>query len=642
MVTSVYSKCAFCDAADVWCDASFGGFPCTRCRSMRRDCCALGKVPLESYAGKDGLGGSPADVSGTSVSVFRHEIEPDSLGGMASNSLVHLTQPLDNLISELHNILGLDMDAAIGMGGHIRADSLYTPAAFEARLPAFIQAMPESVTGSDTQFLESKGVFSLPDPVLRDELLCSFVENVYPFLPVLDLHSFLVSAVGETDALCSNPISLLLFHAVMFSATAFIEVKHLHAAGYASRKQAREQYYLRARTLYDFDIESDRIVLIQSLLLMTYWHETPDNPKDSHYWLNVCWSLGESIGLDCCTSAVSEQPTMPTGTRAVWKRLWWCLYTRDVLLALNLRRPLSYRHAKTRYGLEELTTEEFNITCYPRRIVDALGSCGFLEDVAAQRDVALAFIDKAKLCVLVLDVLILRDLWQGTTSIKRSPPPQQQPFNDSWSEVMRALQSWRRDMRSVSAGSARDSDADPPGTPRIIHVQRAWIEVIYLAALATLHREAARGPDSGFTKKERLGHLDDVPDIPYTKIISDMTGVLEDLNHRGLVQYLPTSTVAVLVPVLLRLVMQLAGAMAGAASSNPMIQVRAFEQFYRGMQVLSTLGEVYASAREVQAFFEGLLRRGNEAMPDGVRSLLTRNEQKEFASMVLGRLRGSM
>ncbi|KAI3058779.1 transcriptional regulator family: Fungal Specific TF [Aspergillus niger] len=547
---------------------------------------------------------------------------------MASNSQVYLTGPLDNLVRELHDFLGLEVDTEMGKGKAMLSGSSFIFPSYKLDLPEFIQALPKRVEWEDRVFLESKGVFSLPELVLRRELLRAFVENVYPFLPVLDLHSFLASAVNEKTIDCRSPISLLLFHAVMFSATAFVELKHLFCAGYTSRKEAREQFYLRARTLYDFDIESDRIVLIQALLLMTYWHETPENPKDSHYWLDVCWSLGASIGLD--RTLFDSDPAMPTGTQGLWKRLWWCLYTRDVLLALNFRRPLSYRNSKTGHRPEVLACEEFNITRYPRRIVDALGSCAFLEDVAAQRHVAVAFIEKAKLCILVSEVLLLRDIGQGT-QVNTSP----QLFDDRWIEVVHALEAWHDDLRYPLERSAQHSSANKPAESRIIYVQRAWLAVIYLTALGTLHREAARELVSDSTERGSPGVLPGT----YTKIASDTIGILENMNYRGLVQYLPTSTVAILVPVLLNRVIDLGGATDG---SDPLIQTQNFGQFYRGMQVLATLGEVYPSAKDIQIFFEGMLWRGDEPMPVVVRGLLTRVEQRGYARTALGRLRGGV
>jgi hypothetical protein len=49
--------------------------------------------------------------------------------------------------------------------------------------------------------------------------------------------------------------------------------------------------------LYDFDYESDRLILIQALLLMIYWYETPDDQKDTWHWMGMAISLAYTIGL---------------------------------------------------------------------------------------------------------------------------------------------------------------------------------------------------------------------------------------------------------------------------------------------------------------------------------------------------------
>jgi hypothetical protein len=139
-----------------------------------------------------------------------------------------LTSPLDNLITEIDTFLGIEN----------------APLSLIPNLPLFIQDIPPWLPEEDVRYLETKGIFNVPNVSLRLELLKVFVENVYPFLPVLDLESFLLSVVFKGGA---QKVSLLLFHAVMFSGLAFIEAKYLHNAGYRSRKQARKEFFLKAR-----------------------------------------------------------------------------------------------------------------------------------------------------------------------------------------------------------------------------------------------------------------------------------------------------------------------------------------------------------------------------------------------------------
>ncbi|RHZ49044.1 fungal specific transcription factor domain-containing protein [Aspergillus thermomutatus] len=525
--------------------------------------------------------------------------ESEYLRGMAENSQVHLTRPLDNLVTELHDFLGL---------GH---PSL----SFVPVLPRFIRSMSEDIQEEDMEYLEFKGVFRVPDTILRHELLKAFVESVYPFLPVLDLESFLLPVISNDGV---QTVSLLLFHAVMFSATAFVQLKHLHNAGYETRKEAREQFYLRARTFYDFDIEKDRVVLIQALLLMTYWHETPDNPKDSQYWLNVCWSLGASIGLDCDPSTSPMNPQL----QKVWKRLWWCLYTRDTLLALNLRRPLCYGNDKNRLPL--ISLEEFNIGCHLPKIIMALGDCDFLQNVHLQRHLAVGFIEKAKLSTLISDILFFRDYQE-----KKWRQTSRDSCKDRWKEAFQGLEAWCKELPVELQYEPLRSE-DLGHATKLLHVQRAWIRVIFLATIGTLHREAGSPRFQGLS----------LPRAQYGQVICEMSSILQDLNQLGLVQYLPTTTVALLVPVLARLVLDF-------KANTGCMGIETFERFYQGMQVLGTLGDVYSSAVTVRRFFEGTLHGGKQgssyvSMPSAIRNLLTKKEQDAFATSELTGVRGNI
>lgn len=138
--------------------------------------------------------------------------------------------PLDNLVAEVHDLLG--------SGG--------LPPWSKPILPLFLQDTPPWLSDEDLEYLDVKGVFKIPETKLCRELLTAFVEHVYPFLPVLDLDSFL-HAVVRNDGV--EKTSLLLFHAVMFSAVAFVDSTHLHDAGFRSRIEARKHFFQKARVL---------------------------------------------------------------------------------------------------------------------------------------------------------------------------------------------------------------------------------------------------------------------------------------------------------------------------------------------------------------------------------------------------------
>lgn len=154
--------------------------------------------------------------------------------------------------------------------------------------------------------------FTIPHLTLRDALLQCFAEFVYRCMPLIELHD-LLEAVARNDG--RNPISLLTFQAVMFSGLATVRMELLDAAGNTTRRDAQRDFFQRTivctsilriscgksltvlQLLHDFDYEVDRIALIQALLLMTYWYETPDGQKDSHHWIGIAISVSRTIGL---------------------------------------------------------------------------------------------------------------------------------------------------------------------------------------------------------------------------------------------------------------------------------------------------------------------------------------------------------
>ena len=110
--------------------------------------------------------------------------------------------------------------------------------------PRFLKPISSRIASEDVDYLRLKGALTIPEPSLRKELLKAYVQWVDSSLPVLDLHSFL-EAVARNDP--DANISLLLFQAVMFAGTAFVDLKHLQAAGFKTRREARKAFFHNAR-----------------------------------------------------------------------------------------------------------------------------------------------------------------------------------------------------------------------------------------------------------------------------------------------------------------------------------------------------------------------------------------------------------
>lgn len=123
------------------------------------------------------------------------------------------------------------------------------PPSLKHSLPAYINPLPSKMTSADINYLWAKSALIIPAPPLRNALLQAFIEYVYPFMPVLELHKVLNIINDEGK---SGSMSLLLFQSIMFSGTAFVDMDSLRRAGFQTRKGARKAYFQKARVRAEF------------------------------------------------------------------------------------------------------------------------------------------------------------------------------------------------------------------------------------------------------------------------------------------------------------------------------------------------------------------------------------------------------
>lgn len=114
-----------------------------------------------------------------------------------------------------------------------------------ANLPYFIKPLPARIGPDEIAYLEKKGALTVPSIGLRNELLRAYIEFVHPYMPLLDLYDFIM--IVESGSGVLGRISLILFQAVMFAGSAFVDMQHLHNAGYLSRKEARKDFFQKTR-----------------------------------------------------------------------------------------------------------------------------------------------------------------------------------------------------------------------------------------------------------------------------------------------------------------------------------------------------------------------------------------------------------
>lgn len=92
--------------------------------------------------------------------------------------------------------------------------------------------------------------------------------------------------------------------------------------------------------MYDSSGETDRTVLLQSALLLAFYHSEKDLHTQPWYWSGIAISHCQIMGLHRPPVTTDERSSVDGRKRSIWRRLWWCCFFRDRWLSLTLGRPL--------------------------------------------------------------------------------------------------------------------------------------------------------------------------------------------------------------------------------------------------------------------------------------------------------------
>ncbi|KAJ4863563.1 fungal specific transcription factor domain-containing protein [Trichoderma breve] len=199
-----------------------------------------------------------------------------------------------------------------------------------------ISEAPISLSAQDREYLQYKGVFTLPQKSTCNELLRAYFHHVHPMMPIVDATVLL--KFHETGK--ASEWNLLLLWSMFFVAANFVDARVWTLEGYSSRKEMKAAMYSRAKCLYDNGGETDKVVLLQSALLMGFWHSKWDGHSQPWYWIGVAISLCQMLGLHRDPDSVKFNTSFPNHQRHLWRRLWWTCFFRDRSLSLTLGRPL--------------------------------------------------------------------------------------------------------------------------------------------------------------------------------------------------------------------------------------------------------------------------------------------------------------
>ncbi|KAL3483866.1 fungal-specific transcription factor domain-containing protein [Aspergillus germanicus] len=215
----------------------------------------------------------------------------------------------------------------------------------QAHVPS--QSQPAHMPPEDLEYLKSKGVFELPEKSSLDTIMSVFVDRVYPLYPIVNRQELLQQhSNGE--------IPLILLYAISFIAVTFCAEPDLRRIGFESRIDARSFFYKKTKALFDMGYETNKITLLQSTLLLSFWGGGPNTYWNFYSWISTAVTVAEAIGIHRSTAAVMN---MQPHDKSLMRRLWWILVVRDSICGALVGRP--FRIDMDQADTDMLTIEDF-------------------------------------------------------------------------------------------------------------------------------------------------------------------------------------------------------------------------------------------------------------------------------------------
>ncbi|KAL1901642.1 Transcriptional activator of fatty acid utilization [Ceratocystis pirilliformis] len=358
--------CETCHARKVRCDAASLGVPCTNCVAFQVECRIptpkRKKAPNAAQAresdSEDDLTNPvpqvlppapPPQASLVSRPLQHRELKPvhtdqGTPSGpvatyetmkheLAQDSYLALTKPkfVRAPITEPGRVAFLGESSNLNLLVHEKgsaADAVHYP-------------LPDTVRGSrmrvdeldslELDILQQRGAFLLPPRALCDEIVDAYFKYVHPIMPLLNKTRFMNRYRNP-----KNPPSLFLLQSVLLAGSRVCTNRQLLDAN-GSATPAALTFYKRAKALYDANYEDDRVTIVQSLVLMGwYWEGPEDVTKNVFYWTNMAVTVAQGSGMHRNV----ENSQLSKADKRLWKRVWWVLFSRDRSVAVALGRPV--------------------------------------------------------------------------------------------------------------------------------------------------------------------------------------------------------------------------------------------------------------------------------------------------------------
>lgn len=329
-----------------------------------------------------------------------------------------------------------------------------------------------------------------------------------------------------------------------------------------------------SQLLYSFEVEEDRVVVLQTALLMTHWSDPEGSPhRDLWDWISICKTKALSIGLNHDPSKSDTDACL----KRLRVRLWWSLYVRDRLVALGTRRPLQIDEGT--FEVPMLQMEDLDLETFDGLVFEKLG-CHELQDGSLRNRLGRMFIEKIKLCQCIGKVLstqyipghrqIRTTAEASITLVPRQPPALQLACCTQY------LETWYTELPK-DAKLSHVSNLIGEEEQNILYLHGSILQMLYQATVSALHRHIATGSSGSHIRPSRYRTREAATDI---------THIIKDLNKRELTRFLPQTALTVLLCAT-------ATHLGHAMSIDPLVHEPSMTNFRTCYMALNTLKDRY-------------------------------------------------
>ncbi|KAF1995407.1 hypothetical protein P154DRAFT_526331 [Amniculicola lignicola CBS 123094] len=608
--------CETCHARKVRCDAASLGVPCTNCTAFSIECRIptpkrkkthskakdtdsdvgehsqneVSQSPAPSIAAGDGgprdkttVYNSPDGTPSTSVSNAYAAQQATHNG-----TYVQFMKPkfARAPIKEAGRVAYLGESSNLSLLVHDRygaSDVVHYP------LPENVRGAKARVNELDNmeiEILHQRGAFLLPPRALCDELVDAFFKWVAPVVPVINKSRFMRQYRDP-----KNPPSLLLLQAILLAGSRVCTNPQLMDSN-GSTTPAAMTFYKRAKALFDANYEDDRVTIVQSVILMGwYWEGPEDVTKNVFYWTRVGIVVAQGSGMHRSV----EGSQLSRSDKRLWKRIWWTLFSRDRSVAVALGRPVA------------INPEDSD--------VEMIQEDDFLED-EPDRNAEYPpdpvhvhfFINYVKLCEIM--GLVLSQQYSVASKYRR----------------MNAIDLTHSDM--ALADWLQHCPPDVQWDKTRHHFWAALLHSNYYTTLCLLHR--AHMPPAGSPKTNAMNGMEEHAypsrNIAY-QAAAMITSIIENLRAHDELRYTPAFIVYSLFSALIMHVYQM-------RSSNKSIVSATEQRLQVCMDALKEVSKVWLVAKMVHTLFESIL--GNKHLEERLQKAAGKRHQKNRASSGAG------